>query len=775
MNQLTFKPIFDSYTLVGVLAAILVIALAFVPRGQNLSLGKQATLAAVRLVVVLLMLMAMLRPTLVYTEKQAQTATVAILLDRSKSMTVRDMYGGAGRYEAMRAMIDDALPKLRDLSEHLKVKLYLYARDIEPMELGDGPLELPLEPTGKETAIGAALEESLRQEAGGRIAAVILAGDGTQRTLGESSTPPQEPARRLAELGNPLYTISFGQSRGKSQGRDLALESPLAPRFVFEKNPLVVTGEVHVRGYANQDLPVRMLFEQKGGEMKTVASTRIRATEEGERVPFELEYVPTEPGEYKMTIRVEEQEGEQDTNNNEWSTFVTVRPGGLAVLYLEGQRRVEQRFIRWSLDASPDIQVDFLFINHNNKRNHGVDLAKYFAAKKEEGAAKPVGGYDVFIIGDIDSLVFRAEDLKALVKRVEDGAGLIMLGGHHSFAPGGYYDTPLADVLPLKMSKFDRQRFKDPIREKLHLKGPLKMVPTPRLGANHPVMRLDEPLKNAAAWKTLPPLAGANWIKPADIKRSATGILAETDGANPQPLLIAGTFGDGRVLALAGDSTWQWWMQGHETAHRKFWRQIVLWLAKVEPEDQGSVWIDLAQRRYRANQMIEFKVGATSSEGDPVTDGQFTAKITLPDGTTRRVRLAKRSDHFKGIFPTGKAQTAGLAAGDYVIEATATHDGKSLGTSQVRFTVEQTDLELDNPVADPTLMRALADMTSEAGGRAIEPKELNDLLDELAELPAELEVEKEVKVTYYDRPWLLVVFVGLLGVEWFLRKRWGLV
>ena len=72
-------------------------------------------------------------------------------------------------------------------------------------------------------------------------------------------------------------------------------------------------------------------------------------------------------------------------------------------------------------------------------------------------------------------------------------------------------------------------------------------------------------------------------------------------------------------------------------------------------------------------------------------------------------------------------------------------------------------------------MRALADMTSEAGGRAVEPKEFGDLLDELAELPAELEVEKEVKVTYYDRPWLLLLFVSLLGIEWFLRKRWGMV
>ena len=775
MNQLTFKPIFDSYMFVGVCAAVLVVALAFVPRRQSVSLGRQITLAVVRLIVVLLMLMAMLRPTLVYMEKQEQTATVAILLDRSESMSRDDMYDGTSRYEVMRRMMDEVAPKLRELNERLKIKIYTYADSLEQIELDEGPLELPLEPTGPETAIGAALEDAVRREAGGRIVAVILAGDGTQRTIGESSTPPQGPARRLAELGNPLYTITLGQSRGGPQSRDLALESPLAPRFVFEKNPLVVTGEVRVQGYANQNVPVQMLFEQKDGKMKTVARTTIRANEEGERVEFELSYSPPDPGEFKMMIRVEQQEGEQDKNNNDWDTLVTVRPGGLAVLYLEGQLRVEQRFIRASLDASPDIQVDFLYLNHKKGRPAKLDLSNYFAAKKEKGVAQPVGAYDVFILGDIDSAMFSAEELKQLAKRVENGAGLIMLGGHHSFAPGGYFDTPLADVLPIKMSKFDRQRFQDPIREKLHLKGPLKMAPTKRLGASHELMRLDEPSKNAAAWKSLPPLTGANWFKPTDIKRSASGILAETGGAKPQPLLVAGAYGDGRVLAFAGDSTWQWWMLDHETAHRMFWRQIVLWLAKVEPEDQGSVWIDLAQTNYRENQIIEFRVGATSSEGDVVNDATFMAKVTLPDGSKRRVRLQKRSDHHKGVFPTGKAQTAGLAAGDYEIEATVEKDGKTLGVATVRFIVDATNREMDNAVADATLMQALADMTAEAGGRAIEPKDLAALLDQLAKLPAELEVEKEVKITYYDRPELLLLFVTLLGVEWFLRKRWGLV
>ena len=55
----------------------------------------------------------------------------------------------------------------------------------------------------------------------------------------------------------------------------------------------------------------------------------------------------------KVTLRVDPQEKEQDTTNNEQSTIVKVFEGGLNVLYVEGELRVEQRYLRRSLNASP--------------------------------------------------------------------------------------------------------------------------------------------------------------------------------------------------------------------------------------------------------------------------------------------------------------------------------------------------------------------------------------------------------------------------------------
>src|SRR5439155_8044379 len=130
--------------------------------------------------------------------------------------------------------------------------------------------------------------------------------------------------------------------------------------------------------------------------------------------------------------------------------------------------------------------------------------------------------------------------------------------------------------------------------------------PTP-LGDSQSLLLLASRDKNAAAWAQLPALEGGNLFR--GVKPDGK-ILAQTDELKPKPLLIMQEYGNGRVLAFAGDSTWHWWMNGFEAQHKRFWRQTVLWLAKKDQSDEASVWITLAPRRYRPGTPVEFKLGA---------------------------------------------------------------------------------------------------------------------------------------------------------------------
>ena len=247
-------------------------------------------------------------------------------------------------------------------------------------------------------------------------------------------------------------------------------------------------------------------------------------------------------------------------------------------------------------------------------------------------------------------------------------------------------------------------------------------------------------------------------------------VLAEADDVQQHPLLIAGQSGDGRVLAFAGDSTWHWQMQGFGDAHRRFWRQCVLWLAKKDLQTEGRVWIRLAGRRVCAGHARRFRRGCRqcSRRADRCHSlRRRRAERPMAARSTLDRRRTASNDSPRFARPTSRATTES--------KSQPAMASKELGTAEARFLVPNQDLELDRPAAEPSLMAQLAEMTSSAGGKALAPEELPTLIKHFADEPPKLQEEIVAKVTYWDKWPFFLLFVALLGVEWYLRKRWGLV
>lgn len=742
----------DNYLVVAAVAIALLLLLGLGPAREKTTKRRRGVLLGIRTAVIVMILLAMLRPTLVILETKKQSATLLILADQSRSMSVRDEANGRTRWEALRDSLANTRSALRALGAEVEVKAYAFDADPHPVSAAEGRIELGDTPDGQQTAIGYVLDEVLREQSGKRLLGVLLLSDGTQRTIPPRDVLPQSAASRMKHLGQPLYTVRFGQSRGLGQAQDVAVTELLADPTVFVKNELAVTAQVRVDGYVNRPIPVALVVEDATGKKQTVALQNVKARADGDRIPLKFTYVPNEPGEYKLTLQLEPQDGETVTANNRLSTFVQVLKGGIKVLYVEGYPgRVERRFLADSLAASPDISVDSVLLNPAAKETRPPDFGERF---------KP-GKYDVYLLGNVDAAAFTKEELEHLKATVSKGAGLIMLGGLRSFGPGGYAETPLADVLPVTMGRLERQTADAPTPKDLHLAGPVTIRPTPQ-GLSYCCRLAPTASESAAIWSRLPALSeGAN--KFTGLKPSAI-VLAASD--RKEPLLVAHSFGDGRVLAFAADSTWHWWLRGFDTAHKRFWRQVVLWLAKKDEATEGNVWIKLAQRRYTPGQRVEFTVGANAPSGEAATNASFRAEIELPGGQKTPANVTRGNEAASGSFRETQQ------AGDYAIRVTATQDGRELGSAKARFLVVEQDLELDSPVADATLMENLAAMT---GGKALAPEELPALLKQLADDTPSLEVQTEAKKTPWDTWPFFLTLVGLLTAEWFLRKRWGLV
>jgi hypothetical protein len=256
-------------------------------------------------------------------------------------------------------------------------------------------------------------------------------------------------------------------------------------------------------------------------------------------------------------------------------------------------------------------------------------------------------------------------------------------------------------------------------------------------------------------------LEGAN-----ELETPKPGALTLARTPTGEPLLVSHIVGRGRVLAFAGDSTWRWWMRGHDAVHRRFWRQVILWLARKNEAMEGNVWMKLRQRRFGPGQHVEFEVGATDPSGDPVEGATYRIDVAAPGDKSYSVSPVRAEGRTTAKFRETREP------GEYAIRVSASRGDEDLGTTEARFVVFEQDLELDNAAADATLLESIATMT---GGETVAPEELSSLVRRLAEETEGLEVREETKQSLWDTWTTLVLIVGLLGVEWFLRKRWGLV
>ena len=663
--------------------------------------------------------------------------------------------------------IQDNADRFQQLTDkQIDVRFYGFDNQMTSLQ-NDGQVVLPEKPEGGETDIAFPLFESSRLTRGERLIGVYMMSDGVPTVL----NPPVEISQAVGPLVNmevPLITIPLGSPADTGQSRDVSVTNFAEQHVVNVKNRLSAEATIVARGYANQEIKVELIVVDNQGREELAGPPKIvtpsRAVEE---IPVRMIYKPTKAGEYRLKIRAVPMPGEIALRNNELDAFLTVNDKGLSVVLIDGGMGWEQSFLRRSLATAEFLDLQFVPIYPSEiEKGPRDDLLELFDDDS----------VDVFILSNIDARLL--DDLKnplalealrdAVIKRRK---GMLMLGGYHSFGPGLFHQTPLAEILPVIMKATERQDFNADIRADLHISGELKMQPT----ANHFLTRLDD---DSAKWSDLPPLVGANRF--AGVKKNAL-ILLESDDQAAHPLMVASTNG-GRVLAFAGDSLWRWNMQQDKETQRsfkpeydKFWRQIILWLAGWDNRNDESISLEFPQRRFQPKGRAKFGVSAKSIDGQDLAGVTYKATLIQPDGSQQNVAVTGSGQGNWSEIDRELIAGPGL----YLLQVEGQRDGASLGVAQRQFVVVDRDVEKSNPVADRDRMAMLANQTREFGGRMIEADELSAVLDAvIADPPVEkIQIPTTWKFgeTLSHSLMFFLTFVVLLATEWILRKKWGLV
>lgn len=742
----------------GVVALLLVGLTLWTYRGvQGAGFRRVLVVLALRLAALMLAVLALLRPSLAFQDELRLPSKVLIALDASQSMKIQDEFNNQSRWEALLATLRDCDPVIQRLrSDHnIDVRLYRFAGDVSDFDPQG-------QPDGPRTEHGPMLDRLYRDHGHERLLrSLIVVGDGADNG---TRVQPMAAAAQWRNLSCPIHTFGLGKPTTSDQQNDILLTT-----ITLEPSPAVpVKGEMTVKatvdapGFANAAVNIRLLIDDVEVPAEKVFINDQEVTREKQKqLPLTTGNVvrvtctaPSKPGEIKVTLKIDLLPGEVSAANNEISTFHTVAKEGLSVLLVDKARFPEPQFLCDALSKDPRIRIHTVWF----RRDQALDPAAIdlFQFDRQH--------YDVIVLGDVSAarLAQGGAQVLAKVRELVDkrGTGLLMMGGYDSFGNSDWQATEIAALLPVQ------------INETGQVERQLRMEPTDA-GLRHYVLRLDDrPVENAARWKQLPPLDGMTRLgKPKD------GVIVYANSATGEPMLVGHQYGAGRVLAFAADTTHRWTRNADGLySHHRFWKQLVLWLAKQE-DTEGSAWVKLDTRRLPSGSQVGFTVGLRGRGGVDLPDARFEVKAIGPENAeapvpTARDRTDERGSFWKTDLP-----------GEYRLVVTARGkdaDGKEVaGEAAARFLVYQDTAELTIRRADHDFLKKLA---AQGGGQFHRPGELKEFLQQLAAQPlpqlrprAVLWPEWKANTLSGFVVGLFLLFVALLCVEWFLRRRWGMV
>ena len=375
--------------------------------------GRKRALLVVRALLVMLALAALAGPARVV---QSSQRALVLLLDHSASV------GGAGleRAFARAAAIQSKLPG--------DVQTSLVAFADEPALLGAGtPLAATPERAawqqqhGGDSNYSRAIEFATALFPAGTSRHIIMLGDGheTRGSLLEAAKAAAAAGIRLhaAPVAGPQQTdirvreLVPGRSR-LHEGASLQL------RAVVEST---VDGAGVLKLFENGIEVEQRPVTVKRGQLHEETFTR----------------APPVRNIYKYRAVVEGFPGDTISANNDALTIVDVR-GRLRLLYLEGDA-AEAQYLMQAMEKE-GIQLEL--------RQPGS-----IPASLDE-----LAGYDGIILSDLPATQVGDKAMVAMRDYVDKlGGGLVMIGGANSFGLGGYFRTPIEEVLPVRLKSPDEE------------------------------------------------------------------------------------------------------------------------------------------------------------------------------------------------------------------------------------------------------------------------------------------------------------------------------
>jgi uncharacterized membrane protein len=508
-------------------------------------------------------------------------------------------------------------------------------------------------------------------------------------------------------------------------------------------------------GLSCREIPITVREFEKGRQPREIAQSVVNLSgKESSAVDINVTF--ERAGIHILKVSLAAQAGDRVPENDARYIVFDVTRERIRLLHIAGSPSYDVRELRRWLKGSASVDLVSFFIlrtdeDEPNTAENSTELS-LIPFPVDELFDRHLPSFDGVVLQDIDAARYHLDvHLDQLARYVEEGGGLVLVGGPAAFGGGAYAHSALERVLPTTMvvshMPFDSVEFV-PVATSTGLQSPM-LAPLRRL--------LGERLPSFPGANTLgPPKSDARvlWVHPS---RTFLPVKGQSTLAGPMPVLAIREVNEGRTVALALDATYRlaWGQLAAESSGRAygaFWEAMIGWVmheARFEP--------------------FRGELAATCVEGVPAslkwmvpagTTGQMAVQLEALDG----VSSAKRDIIVPvSASPNVEVVLGALKAGAYT--ASARMNGGL--AARIGFACEAGGAALSDSRPDSERLRRL---TSVAGGYTVSA-------DRVAELPAL--PSTFVDHTRTSKPlapawvWALVA-AALLGTSWLSARSYGM-
>jgi len=615
-----FAPLLPPLVLwIALALAVLITAYGFIVRARG---------AWARLLAFAAVLLVLSNPLVVHETRAPLHDVVALVLDKSQSMTI----GNRG------SQAETALTEIKKKLEAEK-GLDVRAATVTTTTTGEN----------NGTQLFAALNSALADVPPERVGGAIAITDGEVH----DAPPPEKLALRA-----PLHTLIAG--RPDERDRKLTIVSAARFAIVGQSAGMVVRVDDFggpQGGYASVD--IRVDGKSTGSDLVPLGKDsriQVPVTHGGENV-VEVE---ARPGPAELTLQ----------NNRAVVTVSGVRDR-LRVLLVSGQPHAGERVWRNLLKADPSVDlVHFTILRPPDKQDSTpIDELSLIAFPTRELFSEKLTSFDLIIFDRYSERgILPIVYFENIADYVQNGGALLVSSGPELAGEMSIYRTPLASVLPAQ-----------PTGEVVS--DGFKPIVTPQ-GLAHPVTRA----LNGANTETSAPTWG-RWFRLI----GANKVAGETVMSGPQgkPLLVLDSVGKGRVAELLSDQAWLW-ARGYEGGgpQAELLRRLAHWLMKEPELEEERLTADIAggtisvERRTMAEAAKPITMVDPSGRASTVTLKKVEPGVWRGGARVEQLGLYRLTDGILSTVtaagPLNPKEVADMRATDAIVRPLADKSGGSI-------------------------------------------------------------------------------------------------